>query len=263
MHVLREYPMGETKLFSFTTGDGVELNCSMITPPGFDPDKKYPVLLYIYGGPGSQTVEDKWGGSTYLWHQMLAQKGYIVVSVDNRGTGFRGKAFKQIVYRNLGEWEVNDNIETAKYLGSLSFVDKDRIGIWGWSYGGYVALLTMCRGAEYFKTGVAVAPVTHWMYYDDIYTERYMSTPKENPEGYRKSSPLTYASLLKGNLLIIHGTSDDNVHWQNTITMVDTLIKANKQFETAFYPGKDHSIRGGVTRENLFTKMTEFIIRNL
>jgi dipeptidyl-peptidase 4 len=263
MNELRDYPMGETKLFSFMTSDSVMLNCSMIKPPDCNPGKKYPVLFHIYGGPGSQTVEDKWGGSIYLWHQMLAQKGYIVVSVDNRGTGFRGKAFKQIVYKNLGAWEVHDNIEAAKYLASLPYVDRERIGIWGWSYGGYVTLLTMCRGAEYFKTGVAVAPVTHWMYYDDIYTERYMGTPKDNPDGYRNSSPITYASLLKGNLLIIHGTGDDNVHFQNTITMVDTLIKANKQFETAFYPGKDHSIRGGVTREHLFTKITEFILKNL
>jgi dipeptidyl-peptidase-4 len=194
---------------------------------------------------------------------MLAQKGYIIVSVDNRGTGFRGKAFKQLVYKNLGKWEVNDYVETAVYLGSLPYVDRNRIGIWGWSYGGFVALLTMCLGADYFTTGVAVAPVTHWMYYDDIYTERYMGTPKENPDGYRRSSPINNVSLLKGNLLIIHGTGDDNVHWQNTITMVDTLIKANKQFETAFYPGKDHSLKGGVTREHLFTKITEFILKKL
>ncbi len=263
MDILKEYSMGEANFFTFKTSDGVELYCSMVKPLAFEQAKKYPVLFDVYGGPGSQTVGNVWGGSDYLWHQMFAQKGYIVVSVDNRGTGFRGKAFKQITYKNLGKWEVNDYIETAKYLGSLPYIDNNRIGIWGWSYGGYVTLQTMCLGADFFKTGVAVAPVTHWMYYDDIYTERYMSTPKENPAGYSESAPINHASQLKGNLLIVHGTSDDNVHWQNTITMVDSLIKANKQFETAFYPGKDHSIRGGVTRQQLFTKITEFILKNL
>ncbi len=263
MNILNEYSMGEAGFFTFKTSDGVELYYSMITPPAFDSNKKYPVLLDVYGEPGSQTVKNTWGGKDYLWQQMLAQKGFVIVQVDNRGTGFRGKAFEQMGYLHLGKWEVNDYIETAKYLGSLPNVDKNRIGIWGWSYGGYVTLLTMCLGADYFKTGVAVAPVTQWMYYDDIYTERYMSTPKENPEGYNESSPINYASQMKGNLLIIHGTDDDNVHWQNTITMVDTLIKADKQFETAFYPGKNHNISGGMTRLHLYTKITEFILKNL
>lgn len=258
-----EYGLSPVEFLSFTTTDGVELNSYIIKPANFDPKKKYPVLIYNYSGPGSQVVVDRYGGANFLWHQMLAQKGYIVFAVDNRGTGARGSIFKKITYKNLGYWEAHDHIEAAKYLGSLNYIDKERIGIWGWSYGGYMALLTLFKGADYFKAGVSVAPVTHWKFYDTIYTERFMQTPQLNPEGYEESSPLTYIKDYKGKLLLIHGTADDNVHFQNAVVMVDELIKNNKQFETMFYPEKDHGIYGGNTRVQLFNMITNFILNNL
>lgn len=261
--LIAEYSLSKPDLIKFTTSDGIELNALMIKPPDFDPSKKYPVLVYNYSGPGSQIVRNVWGGSQYLWHQMLAQEGYIIFMIDNRGTGGRGKAFKNIVYKNLGHWEVHDLIEGAKYLMSLPFVDGNRIGIWGWSYGGYISALTILEGNEYFKVAVSVAPVTHWKFYDTIYTERYMQTPELNPEGYEKSAVTNKAGKLKGKLLLIHGTADDNVHFQNTVVFVDELIKANKQFQVMFYPGKDHGIAGGKTREQLFTLITNFIKSNL
>ncbi|RCK76681.1 MAG: Dipeptidyl peptidase IV [Ignavibacteriae bacterium] len=257
-----EYKIGRKEFFQFKTSDNIELNGWMIKPVDFNPEKKYPVLIYVYGGPGSQTVLDQWDRNN-LWYTLLTQKGYIIVSVDGRGTGARGAKFKKIVYKNLGKWETNDQIETAKYLSNLSFVDKNRIGIWGWSYGGYMALMSILLGNEIFKTAVAVAPVTDWKYYDTIYTERYMQTPELNPDGYKESSVLNYADRLKGKLLVIHGTDDDNVHWQNTISLANEFQKYNKQFLTMFYPGKDHSIAGGVTRLHLYTLMTNFIIENL
>ncbi|MCR4416426.1 MAG: S9 family peptidase [Ignavibacteria bacterium] len=261
--VLTEYNFSTPEFITFTTSDGVVLNAMMIKPADFDPEKKYPVLFYNYSGPGSQIVRDIWGGTQYLWHQMLAQEGYIIFMIDNRGTGGRGKAFKNIVYKNLGHWEVNDLVEAAKYLMSLPYVDPERIGIWGWSYGGYISALTILEGNEYFKCAVSVAPVTHWKFYDTIYTERYMSTPELNPEGYEKSAVTNKADKLKGKLLLIHGTADDNVHFQNTVVLVDELIKANKQFNVMFYPGKDHGIAGGKTRLQLFTLITNFIKENL
>lgn len=261
--LLKEYAMGEAGFFTFTTTDGVTLHGWMIKPVGFDPAKKYPVLFNVYGGPGSQTVRNGWGGTNYLWHQMLAQKGYIVVSVDGRGTGARGRAFKTITYRNLGKWEVNDQVEAAKYLGTLPYVDKTRIGIWGWSYGGYMAALTILKGADVFSTAVAVAPVTHWKFYDTIYTERFMRTPQDNPEGYAESAPITHAGLLKGKLLLVHGTTDDNVHWQNSVQLIDALQKEGKQFEQMFYVNKNHGIGGQSTRVHLFEMITEFLLKNL
>ncbi len=263
LETLQKYSLGNAKFFTFTTGDGALLNGWMITPPGFDPSRKYPVLVYVYGGPSSQTVRDEWGGPRYLWFQMLAEKGYIIASVDNRGTGGRGKEFLQQVHRMLGIREVQDQIEAAKYLSGLPYVDSTRIGIWVWSGGGFMTCLAMTLGADYFKTGVAVAPVTSWRFYDTIYTERYMDTPEKNPEGYRLTSPITYADKLKGNLLIIHGTADDNVHWQNTIVFVNELIHLNKQVHTMFYPGRDHGIRGDNATPHLFTLITEFILQNL
>ncbi len=263
MPELENYAMGHHQFLSFFTSDSVQLNAWMITPVDLDSTKKYPVLVYVYGGPGSQTVLNAWGGQSYLWYQMLAEKGYIVFSVDGRGTGGRGRAFEKIVYRQLGKWEVHDQIEAAKYLASLPFVDKNRIGIWGWSYGGYMASLSLLVGADYFQAAVAVAPVTDWRLYDSIYTERYMGMPGDNPDGYKESAPLNHAEKLKGKLLVIHGTSDDNVHWQNTIQFVAALQKQNKQLSTMFYPNKDHGIYGGNTRENLFTLITDFIVENL
>jgi dipeptidyl-peptidase-4 len=263
VEALGEYRISPQTFFTFTTGDGVELNGWMIKPADFDPAKKYPVLMYVYGGPGSQTVRNSWGGQNFLWYQILAQKGYIVASVDNRGTGARGKQFKSVTYKHLGKWETHDQIEGAKYLASLPYVDGSRIGIWGWSYGGYMTLMSMLSGSGVFKTGVSVAPVTHWKFYDSIYTERYMLTPQENPDGYEESAPLAHAGKLTGNLLEIHGTADDNVHWQNTVSMVNAFIQEGKQFETAFYPGGYHGIGGGKVRAQLFTKITDFIVGKL
>lgn len=262
--MLRDVQLGKTSFLSITTSDGVHLNASIIKPADFDSTKKYPVLVYTYGGPGSQVVRNMWERTTdVLWYTYLGQHGYLIFMVDNRGTGARGKEFKTAGYRNLGKWEVNDQVEGAKYLSSLPYVDKDRIGIWGWSYGGYLSSMVILNGADYFKTAIAVAPVTNWRYYDDIYTERYMGTPKDNPTGYVASSPITYASKLKGKFLLIHGTSDDNVHFQNSANFVSALEKANKQFSVMFYPDKNHGIYGGVTRLNLYTLMTNFILSNL
>lgn len=260
---LKDYRLGKHEFFQFRTSDGVQLNGWMIKPADFDPARKYPVLLYVYGGPGSQTVTNAWGGARYLWHQLLTQKGYIVASIDGRGTGWRGKEFRSITYMNLGKWEVSDQIEAAKYLGSLAYVDKTRIGIWGWSYGGYMASLSILLGPDYFKTAIAVAPVTNWKFYDTIYTERFMRRPQDNPEGYRESAPTTHAARLKGNLLLIHGTTDDNVHWQNTAVLVDELQKAGKQFQTMFYANKNHGIGGAGTRTHLHELMTNFILEKL
>jgi dipeptidyl-peptidase-4 len=260
---LKYYTFSPVEFFTFTTSDTVILHASMIKPTNFNSKKKYPVLFDVYGGPGSQTVTNSWGGQTHLWYQLLAQKGYIVVSVDGRGTGGRGKAFKEIVYRQLGKWEVNDQTEAVKYLSTLTYIDTSRIGIWGWSYGGYIAVSAILRGADYFKSAIAVAPVTDWSLYDNVYTERYMGLPNENPAGYKESSALTYVEKLKGNLLIIHGTTDDNVHWQNSIQLVNALEKAGKQFRTMFYPNKNHGIGGGNTRYHLFEMMTNYILEKL
>ena len=256
-----KYSMGTFAFQTFKTSDGMLLNSYMITPPDFDSSKKYPVLIYNYSGPGSQEVKDSWGGIFQLWHQMLAENGYIIFVLDNRGTGGRGKDFKHIVYKDLGHWEINDLTEGAKHLASLPYVDASRIGIWGWSYGGYISALTIEKAADYFKTAIAVAPVTDWHFYDAPYTERYMSLPSLNPDGYTSSSVLNYADKLKGKLLLVHGTADDNVHFQNSVKLVDKLISLNKQFQTMFYPEKAHGLSGG--RMHLFTMLTEFILMNL
>jgi dipeptidyl-peptidase-4 len=239
----------------------------MLKPSNFDPTKKYPVLMHVYGGPGSQTVKDDAGAgiafTNYLWHQLLAEKGYIVVSVDNRGTGARGAAFKKSTYANLGKLETIDQGEGAKYLATLPYVDKARIGIWGWSYGGYMTSLAMTKNADLFKMGIAVAPVTNWRYYDTVYTERFLKTPQENPSGYDDNSPVQFAQNLKGKFLLVHGTGDDNVHFQNSIAFVDALIKANKDYQTLYYPNRNHGIAGGNTRLHLYRQMTNFVISNL
>ena len=256
---LQKYDIAPAKFFQFTTTENVSLNAWMIKPSNFDSTKKYPVLMYVYGGPGVQTVVDEWTGGRYMWHQALANLGYIVVSVDNRGTGSRGVAFKKCTYAKLGELETKDQIEAAAFLGSLPYVDSSRIGIWGWSYGGYMSSLCVLYGNELFKMAIAVAPVTSWRFYDNIYTERYLKTPQSNPEGYDKYSPITLADRLKGSYLIVHGTSDDNVHYQNAIAMQDALIKANKQFTSFTYPNKAHGISGGNTTLHLFNMLTDFV----
>lgn len=251
------------EFFQFETGDGVTLNGWMIMPPDFDESRRYPVMMYVYGGPGSQTVTNGWGGVRYLWHQLLAERGYIVASIDNRGTGGRGRDFTKIVYRNLGDWETRDQIAGARHLASLPYVDADRVGIWGWSYGGYMTALALMKGGDVFRAGVSVAPVTDWRLYDTIYTERFMQTPELNPEGYRESAPTEHAEGLEGELLLVHGTGDDNVHYQNTVQLVDALIAADKQFDFMIYPNRTHSIAGGNTRVHLFRMMTDWVLENL
>ncbi|MFB6306159.1 MAG: S9 family peptidase [Flavobacteriales bacterium] len=260
---LDNYKMSKKEFFSFKTEYGVKLNGWMIKPPDFDPNKEYPVYMNVYGGPGINTVNNSWGGRSFLWHQMLAQKGYIVVSVDNRGTGYRGEEFKKCTYKQLGKLETKDQIAASKYLGKKEYVDADRIGIQGWSYGGYMTLLCMTKGADHFKMGISIAPVTNWRFYDTIYTERFMRTPQENPEGYDDNSPINHVGKFDGELLLVHGAADDNVHFQNTMEFVDAMVKANKQFDLFAYPNRDHSIAGGTTRLHLFTKMTEFVEENL
>ncbi|TGE20607.1 S9 family peptidase [Hymenobacter aquaticus] len=264
---LSQYNLGKLEFISFKTSEGVTLNGSMLKPANFDPNKKYPVLMYVYGGPGSQTVKDDVGGgialTNYLWHQLLAEQGYIVVSVDNRGTGARGAEFKKSTYANLGKLETIDQGESAKYLGTLPYVDKARIGIWGWSFGGYMTALAMTKNADLFKMAISVAPVTNWRYYDSVYTERFLKTPQENPGGYDDNSPVQFAQQLKGRYLLVHGTGDDNVHFQNSIAWVDALVKANKDYQTLYYPNRNHGIYGGNTRLHLYRQMTDFVLKNL
>jgi dipeptidyl-peptidase-4 len=251
------------EFFQLPMPDGTKLNAFRILPPAFDSTRKYPVLMYVYGGPGSQTVLDDYGGDRYLWHQMLAQKGYIVVSVDNRGTGARGSAFRHVVYEHLGMHESDDQIAAAKWLGTQRWVDPARIGIWGWSYGGYMTAMSSFRGGSLFRAAISVAPVTDWRLYDDIYTERYMRTPAENATGYEEGAPLNYVKGLASSYLLVHGTGDDNVHPQNSIQLVDKLEEAGKQFEFMVYPGRTHAISGGNSRTHLFTLLTNFVEQTL
>ena len=251
------------EFFSFTTSEGVQLNGYQIKPYNFDPAKKYPVLMYLYGGPGSQEVLNGWMGTDYWWFQSLAQQGYVIACVDNRGTGGRGQEFKKMTYLQLGKYETMDQIEAAKYMGMQPFVDPSRIGIFGWSYGGYMSSLCLLKGSDVFNSAIAVAPVTNWKWYDTIYTERYMRTEKENPEGYALNSPINYVDRLKGNYLLVHGSTDDNVHYQNSAEMSAALIKANKQFDTYIYPNRNHSIYGDNARRHLYVKMTDFLNEHL
>lgn len=262
-NAIKDFDIPAIEFFSFETSEGVTLNGSMIKPSDFDPQKKYPVLMHVYGGPGSQTVRNAWGRRS-LWHMMIATKGIIVVSVDNRGTGFRGEEFKKMTYLQLGKFETIDQIETASHLGTLPYVDPDRIGIWGWSYGGFMTLSCLMLGNKEFCMGAAVAPVTNWRYYDNIYTERFMRTPRENPEGYDQNSPINHVEKLRGELLIIHGTADDNVHLQNSMDLITALVKADKQFEMQFYPNSNHGIYTGQnTTMHLYERLTDFILSNL
>ena len=242
---------------------GQTLNCWTIKPINFDPNKKYPVLMYQYSGPGSQQVNNEWTDTNDLWYFMLAQQGYIVVCVDGRGTGYKGAAFKKVTQLQLGKLEVEDQIDAAKTLATLPYIDKNRIGIWGWSYGGFMASNCLLKGADVFKMAIAVAPVTNWRFYDSIYTERYLTTPQENPSGYDDNSPINHVAKLKGSFLLIHGSGDDNVHVQNSMQMISALIQANKQFDSEIYPDNNHGIYGGYTRIQLYNKMTTFIKEKL
>ena len=260
-----EYETYRKTFGSFTTSIGTNLNYYTIKPKDFDQNKRYPVLIYVYGGPGNQQVSDSYGYSDYYWYHMLADKGYVVFCFDGRGTGGRGAAFKKQTYGDMGRMECEDAIEAARWLGRQSWVDKDRIGIWGWSFGGYLSTLALLKGNDVFKMAIAVAPVMNWRYYDNIYTERYLGLPQDNAKGYDDNSPLNFADRLQGNYLLIHGTGDDNVHFQNSAEMVERLENAGKQFEFRIYPNKNHSIYDatGNTRLNLYQLMTDFILRKL
>jgi dipeptidyl-peptidase-4 len=260
---LKKYDLPNKEFFVLTTEKGIQLNAWMIKPKDFDTNKKYPVFMYQYSGPGSQEVANRWLSTNDMWFMMLAQQGYITVCVDGRGTGFKGAAFKKVTQKELGKLEVEDQIDAAKVIGNYAFVDKTRIGIFGWSYGGFMSSNCLFKGADVFKMAIAVAPVTNWRFYDSIYTERYMQTPQENASGYDENSPINHVSKLKGNFLLIHGTADDNVHVQNSMQMIEALVQANKQFDWAIYPDKNHGIYGGKTRIQLYNKMTNFIKEKL
>ena len=260
---LAEYTLSKKEFLQVPTPDSLQLNAWMIKPFNFNPNKPYPMLMITYGGPGINTVNDAWEGAGFMWHQLMAQKGYIIVSVDNRGTGARGADFKKCTYKQLGKLEIQDQAWAAIYLTHLPYAIKNRIGMWGWSYGGYMSSLAITKHPNTFKAAVAIAPVTNWRYYDNIYTERYLQKPQDNPVGYDDNSPINFVDDLTGKYLLIHGMSDDNVHFQNSVEMIDALEKKNKQFDLMIYPNKNHGIGGGNTRLNLYTKVTDFLIKNL
>jgi dipeptidyl-peptidase-4 len=248
--------------WEFTTvdiGDGVELEAWFMKPVGFDPARRYPIVFHVYGGPGSQRVLDRWDGAGWLWHLMLAQQGYVVATIDNRGTGARGREWRKIVYGRLGVIETEDQIAAARVVGKYPWVDETRMGIWGWSYGGFMSLNGLFQGPDVYAAAISVAPVTHWKFYDTIYTERYNGLPQLNPAGYDAGSPLTHVAGMRGKLLLIHGTGDDNVHHQNTEALVNALVAGNKQFTMMAYPDRNHSISGGATSVHLRTLMTDFL----
>lgn len=257
---LAGYAIPQKEFFTFKTTEGVDLNGWMMKPVNFDPSKRYPVLMFQYSGPGSQQVLDKWGIS---WETYMASLGYVVACVDGRGTGGRGSEFQKCTYLNLGVKEAKDQVEAAKYLGGLPYVDKGRIGIWGWSFGGYMTIMSMSEGTPVFKAGVAVAAPTDWKYYDTVYTERFMRTPKENAEGYKAASAFSRADNLHGNLLLVHGMADDNVHFQNCTEYAEYLVQLGKQFDMQVYTNRNHGIYGGNTRNHLYTRLTNFFLNNL
>jgi dipeptidyl-peptidase-4 len=258
--LLKEYSISKKEFFTFKTSEGIELNGWMLKPSNFDPAKKYPVLMTQYSGPNSQKVLDS---LEVGWHDYLAQEGFVIACVDPRGTAARGEEFRKITYMQLGKYESDDQVEAARYLGTLPFVDKNNIAIWGWSYGGFMAALCMEKGADVFKAGISVAPVTNWRFYDSVYTERYMRTPQENLDGYDDNSPLSHAEKIKGNYLLIHGSADDNVHFQNTMEFTERMVQSGVQFDMAVYTNRNHGIKGGNTSMHLYTKMTSFLKEKL
>ena len=273
---LKTFNLGEKKLMkisdpAFTLPDGnqVDVDAWQILPPDFDPSKKYPVLIYVYGGPGHQTVNNSWADSDYWWLQLLAQHGIISVSINNRGSGAQGEVFKKMTYLQLGKYETEDMITLAKYMAKQPYVDADRIGIYGWSYGGFMAANGITKGADVISTAVSVAPVTNWRYYDNVYTERFMRTPQENPDGYDLNSPVHNTALIKGNYLLCHGSGDDNVHYQNAMELIKAMISNGKQFDLMIYPNKNHGIYGGYEygsgecRMHLFNKIDNFLFKHL
>lgn len=260
---MKTFTLSQKTFFTFKTSEGVELNGFMIKPHNFDATKKYPVYMFAYNGPGSNECNNSWDSFEFWWHQLLAQEGYMVVCVDGRGTLGRGRQFKHCTYLQLGKLETIDQIEAAKYLGTLPYVDKSRIGFQGWSYGGYMASLLISKGADYFKAAIAVAPVTNWKYYDNIYTERFLRKPADNKSGYEDNSPVNFVKNIKGKFLLVHGSADDNVHYQNSMEMAKALVMNNVPFEFMTYPNKNHGIYGGLTRLHLFSKMLNFVKQNL
>lgn len=260
---VKGFDLPTKEFFVLKTDKGNELNAWMIKPKDFDPSKKYPVFMFQYSGPGSQQVANTWSSSNDYWFMMLTQQGYIVACVDGRGTGYKGADFKKVTQLELGKYEVEDQIDAAMVIGNYPYVDKARIGIFGWSFGGFMASNCILKGNDVFKMAIAVAPVTNWRFYDSIYTERYMQTPQENASGYDENSPINHVEKLKGKYLLIHGSGDDNVHVQNSMQMMEALIQANKQFDSQIYPDKNHGIYGGMTRIQLYNKMTNFIKENL
>jgi dipeptidyl-peptidase-4 len=243
--------------------DGLLLDGYRIMPATFDSTRRYPVLMYVYGGPASPQVTDAWSDPRYLWHQLLAQRGYVVVVVDNRGSAWRGRDFRKVTQYQLGIHESQDQIDAARWIARQPWADPSRIGIWGWSYGGYLTALTLARGGTIFKAGIVVAPVVDWRFYDTIYTERYMWTPQANAGGYRLSAVAPYVGTLTARLLLVHGTGDDNVHPQNSLVLADLLEAANKPFTMLLYPNRTHSISGGNAQSHLFESLTRFVLENL
>jgi dipeptidyl-peptidase-4 len=257
---LAGYAYSPKEFIKIHTASDYELNAWMVKPINFDPDRKYPVLMVQYSGPNSQQVSDRYG---FDWEHYLASKGVIVVSVDGRGTGARGEAFRKCTYLKMGILEAKDQAEAARELGKLPYIDNNRIAIWGWSFGGYTTLMAMSTGKGAFKAGIAVAPPTDWKYYDTVYAERFMRTPKENFDGYAATSPIRLAKDLQGKLLLVHGTADDNVHFAQTMEYAEALVQANKQFEMQLYKDRNHGISGGNTRYHLYTRMSNFLFDNL
>jgi len=260
---MKEYNLSKKEFFKFKNTDGIELNGWMMKPHNFDSTKKYPVYMFAYNGPGSNECNNSWETFDYWWHQLLNQEGYVVVCVDGRGTLGRGREFKHSTYLQLGKLETLDQIDAAKYVGGLAFVDKNRIGFQGWSFGGYMAALLISKGADYFKASIAVAPVTNWKFYDNIYTERFLRKPQDNKAGYEENSPVNYTKLIKGKFLLVHGSGDDNVHYQNSMELANALVKNNIPFDFMTYPNKNHGIYGGYTRTHLYNKMLKFVKENL
>ncbi len=260
---MQEFGAQPYELINVPNGLGDTLNGWILKPSNINDGKKHPLLMFQYSGPGSQQVTNSFMARDYWWYQMLAQKGYVIACIDGRGTGARGEAFKKCTYKQLGNVESDDQIAAAKFLGTLNYIDANRIGIWGWSYGGYMSSICICKGADVFKSAIAVAPVTNWRYYDNIYTERYMQRPQDNAAGYDNNSPVNMVKNLKGNYLLIHGSADDNVHYQNTMEMIAALIKADKPFDSEVYPNTAHGISGGNNRYHLYKRLTKFIEEKL
>ena len=258
---LEEYDFVDKEFFTIENNSGDYLNAYFLKPSDFDPNKKYPLLIYQYSGPGSVNVDKRWRGGNMILHQYFTQNGYIVAVIDSRGTGNRGEAWKKATYKQLGKYETEDLISAAKTLAGYGYIDEERIGIWGWSYGGYMSSLAIMKGNDVFKAAVAVAPVTTWRYYDTIYTERYLQRPQDNPEGYDENSPIRHVNKLKGNYLLIHGTGDDNVHFQNAVALQNELLNAGKYFDSFYYPDRPHGM--GNRRPHLYQMMTDFLLEKL